>query len=139
MLIKSFFFERTQRIQVQFFRSIFVGAFASIIDILCFAILAELLNVYYLFANLFAFLIGLIINYFLSVTWVFTANSSPKRSKQFFQFFLVAIVGLVINQLILWICVDFFYVNMLFSKILATLIAFIWNFTARRYFIFTPN
>ena len=123
-------------IKSQFFYSIIIGGIASFIDIVIFLFLFESLQIHYLLANLISFSIGLVTNYLLTIKWVFTQKSSKKRSYEFFQYFLVAIIGLLFAQLILWLCIDIFIINALISKIIATLIAFIWNFLARKYYVF---
>ena len=135
-MIKILFLNKTENVKIQLFRSLFVGGVASVLDIISFIFFAEVLNIHYLVANLFSFTIGLISAYILTIQLVFTSASKKTRSVEFFQFFLVAFVGLLISQIVLWICIDIFSLYVLFSKIIATLVAFIWNFLARKYFVF---
>ncbi|MFK5985626.1 MAG: GtrA family protein [Pseudomonadota bacterium] len=135
-MIRSIILDKTDNVKIQLLRSLVVGALASIIDILSFAILTEVFEIYYLLANICSFLIGLLVNYSLTIKWVFTTTKGKKRSHEFVQFSLVGVVGLIINQLVLWFCTDFLAVYVLLSKVIATLVAFVWNFFARRYFVF---
>jgi len=116
--------------------SIFIGGIASTIDIAIFYYFVDILQIHYLLANVVSFSIGLITNYLLTIKWVFTEKSSKKRSSEFLQYILVAIVGLLLAQLVLWSCIEILIINALLSKIIATLLAFIWNFLARKHYVF---
>jgi len=128
--------KQTNNIKLQLLRSILIGAIASIIDIIIFAILVEVQDFSYLLANLISFSIGLVVNYSLTIRWVFISRSPKNRLTEFLKFTSVGIIGLIMNQFILWLCIDIFMIYSLISKIIATLIAFLWNFFARKYYIF---
>jgi len=53
--------------------------------------------------------------------------------------FFVSFIGLIVNQLILWQCIDFLTLDPLIAKISATGIVFFWNYSARNHFIFKIN
>ena len=50
--------------------------------------------------------------------------------------FVVSAVGLVINQAVLAILIEWFGMDVLLSKVAATGSVFFWNYGARRHFIF---
>ena len=47
-------------------------------------------------------------------------------------FLLIAVIGLGLNELIMYACSDLLGLHYLLSKIVATVIVFFWNFLARR-------
>ena len=68
-------------------------------------------------------------NYIFNRIWTFQ-SSNPKIFLEFTEFFLIALVGLGINTLILWILTNKYKLNFYFSKLLAIGVVTIWNFGA---------
>jgi putative flippase GtrA len=81
-------------------------------------------------------LAGAIVNYLLSVRFVFRSGVRFSRHQEVALVFAVSLVGLAINQLVLYIGIEHALAEMMLSKIGATAIAFLWNFAARNNFVF---
>ncbi len=123
---------------MEFFRYIIVGGVAFCIDVAVLFILTEYADVYYLISNIFAFSIGLLINYILSIVWVFNERRLDSIKEEFISFAIIGLVGLGIGQFILWgFTVSGLYY--MYSKIIATMVVFIWNFVVRKKFLFTKK
>ena len=58
--IKKLFKEQTNNIFIQFFRYLFVGGFAAIVNIGMLYVFVDLLNIYCLISNIMSFILGLI-------------------------------------------------------------------------------
>lgn len=96
-------------------------------------------------ATLAGFLVGLIVNYLISIFFVFTTDSQKKRGKSvsaFMIYLAVSIVGLLVNigitQLgcnILSVTKDDTLLFMLVSCV-ASGIALIWNYIGRKVFVY---
>jgi len=86
-------------------------------------------------AFLIAFAIATTIHYFLTVKLVFT-NSKFRQHQEIMFIFFVAGVGLIINTAALTFFVQIFDLDKMIAKILATGTAFIWNYLARKHFVF---
>ena len=93
-------------------------------------------SLHYLIANIFAFLVGLGINYFLSIRWVFKKRKQAKQSKEFILFALIGCAGLLINELVLWFGADVLMMSLMVSKLIATIVVFVWNFAIRKIVLF---
>ena len=63
--------DQTDKTKIQMFRYLFVGGAAFIVDFLSLFILTDFFGIYYLISAAIAFILGLIANYFLSISWVF--------------------------------------------------------------------
>lgn len=93
--------------------------------------------------NAFSFSCATINSYFWNKFWTFE-DKEKVESRQFFQFFLITMIGMGINTLIVYLGTT--YVNPLMGvsdgawanlvKIGATLISMIWNFFGYKFFIF---
>lgn len=135
-MIKKALVHKTDCFKIQLFRYLFVGGFAFAVDFAIFALLTEGFGVYYLISNVFAFGAGLLSNYLISIKWVFATRSIESRRREFTLFALIGLIGLAFNQAVLWVLTDQAGLYVMVSKIAATAAVFIWNFTARRYFVF---
>ena len=136
LLIKSVFKEKTDNTLVQLFRYTFVGGFAFIVDFGTLFILTEYCNIQYLVSGAVGFILGLTINYFLSVKWVFSTRVVESRIMEFWYFSLIGIAGLGLNELLLWVLTDILTVYYLLSKIITTIILYLWNFFLRKFILF---
>ncbi len=88
----------------------FVGGLCFLIDFIISIILVDMLihmvskGTATLIGGFFGFLISLIINYLLSMKFVFVRKAELDRKKEFVIFCVLSIIGLGINELILWVC-----------------------------------
>lgn len=127
---------RTDKTGIQFFRYIFVGGVAFLVDFTSLYIFTDYFGIFYLISAAIAFILGLIINYVLSVTWVFNRRTLDNKTMEFGVFAFIGIIGLGLNELFIWFFtaeMNFFY---LISKILAAIIILFWNFSARKLTLF---
>lgn len=94
------------------------------------------------------FTISVIINYILSMKFVFERREDMNRKAEFVIFVVLSLIGLVINELIIWVCVDVVYgmiaARFTFitpglatagAKIVATAIVMVYNFITRKIFL----
>ena len=112
-----------------------VGGIATIIDFAFLYIFKEFLNIDVIIANTLSFIISVTYNYIASITWVFDTNKNKNKKVQFVLFVIFSIVGLIINNIILYILTDKLNIYYLISKVVATLIVMIFNFITRKKFL----
>lgn len=124
--------EDTDSIFIQFFRYLFVGGFAFLVDFSLLFFFSDICGIYYLISAALSFIISLIVNYLISTHWVFNKNQIDNRLVEFGVFSLIGVVGLGFTEIILYLCTDIFGIYYLVSKIIATAIVMFWNFLARR-------
>jgi putative flippase GtrA len=113
-----------------------VGAMAFAFDFASLFALTHFGGIPYLIAAGIAFLIGLSINYALSIKWVFSRRSIGDKRMEFLLFALIGIVGLGLNELLIWIFTEVASFHYLASKIISTVFVYSWNFFARKYSLF---
>ena len=134
--IDKLFKSRTNSISIQFFRSIFVGGLATIVDFGFLYFFTEFVNIYYLTSAALAFILGLTTNYILSIVWVFNRRKFTKKWLEFVIFAIIGIVGLILNELIIWYFTEYLHFHYLLSKVVSTIVVFSWNFLARKFILF---
>lgn len=106
---------------------ILFAGFATLVDLGLLYSLAEFFHIWYLYSAAFAYLIGMVTNYLLNKYFNFE-NKSKQIFMQFGLFAIVALVGLGINQLVLYSLVEFAKFWYMSAKVVAILIGLIWSF-----------
>lgn len=130
--INNLFKKNTDKILIQFFRYLFVGGFAFLVDFTLLFFFSDFLGIYYLISAALSFIISLIVNYLLSTFWVFNKNQIKNKIVEFNVFALIGVIGLIFTELLLYFFTDIIGLYYLISKIFATAIVMFWNFFARR-------
>lgn len=116
-----------------------VGVIAFIIDYVLLFICTELFHIYYLYSSMISFTVSVIFNYVASVKWVFEVDKDGDKKREFILFILFSLVGLGINQVILWGMSDLLHVYYMISKVIATGVVMCWNFVTRKIFLEKKN
>jgi putative flippase GtrA len=121
---------------IQFFRYACVGGGAFVVDFGLLFILTDKIGLYYLLSATISFICGLLINYALSIRWVFSKRRMSDTRVEFLIFGVIGVVGIGINNAIIWCGVEIAELHYLWSKIIAAVAVLLWNFTARRQTLF---
>lgn len=117
-------------------RYFLVGSIAALTDLSLFFLGAQILGFPYLTVGACSFLIATYVNYILSIRLVFQSGIRFSKHHEILLVFLVSGIGLLIHQIALYTGIESFTLPLMVAKISATGIVFLWNFGARRYFIF---
>ena len=112
-----------------------VGVFATILEWGIFFVFTNVLNIHYVISTAISFLISTVFNYYLSVKYVFDVDNEKSKKRNFVVFVIFSIIGLGLNELILWICIEKTHVYNMIGKIIATGIVMIFNFITRKLFL----
>lgn len=137
--LKSLFSGKTNNYFLQLFRYTFVGGFAFMVDFGTLYILTDYLKIYYLISAGIAFILGLIVNYLLSIKWVFNVRVVENHMLEFLIFSLIGLVGLGLTEFFLWLFTDILLIYYLVSKAITAFMVYFWNFTARKIFLFNKK
>ena len=118
----------------QLFRFGVVGFTAFLIDAGVLYVLTEYLHVYYLISSVISFIVSLAYNYILSIFWVFDVKKK-QTYKEVLLFAILSVIGLGVNQLVMYLGVDLLNIHYMLCKIIATIIVMVYNFITRKIFI----
>ncbi len=132
-------FLKSSSLSGQIVRYLFTGGFAFILDFALFALCLYIFEWHYLLANLAGLVAGLVLNYVLSVVWVFVACKrvlEKNKGLEFALFALVGIAGVGLNQLLMYLMVGVLDWNEMVSKMIAAVLVLVWNFGARKLMLF---
>lgn len=134
--IKTILKEKPGSLVGQLFRYAFVGGISFVVDYGSLWLLTEKAGLPYLWSAAIAFILGLICNYLLSTAWVFGESKLKNAWAEFAAFAIIGVIGLGLNELIMFACTDGLGFHYMLSKIVSTGIVFFWNFLARRFLVF---
>lgn len=121
-----------KKLFIQFTKYFGVAGIGYVIDFGTMVLCKEVFHLHYLFSATIGFILGLIVVYILSSRYVFGESKLISRRKEFALFALIGVIGLGILNLLMWFLTSGLYVDYMLSKILATVVVYIWNFFARR-------
>lgn len=135
--IRTFLFKKSDKTSVQLFKYFFVGGIAYTVDFGSLYILTDIVKVHYLISAAIAFTLGLITNYTLSIFWVFSQRTVANKRLEFVIFTVIGMVGLGLNEVIIWFFTETVHFHYLVSKVFSTVVVFFWNFFARKKILFS--
>ena len=126
-----------------------VGFLCFFIDYFIMVALTELVGIPSFISSACSYTISTVVNYILSITVVFDADKNANKTAQFGIFVVLSLIGLGINQLLMWAGTGWLeglmdqssllaaysrYAYMV-VKIFATAVVMVYNFIARKIFI----
>lgn len=127
----------------------------GIVGFICFFIdygltvgLANICGIHYMISKFIGFVISAVINYILSIKFVFNQKKEMDKRKEFIVFIILSAIGLLINEIILFICIDVIHANtawlneliseemmLSLSALFATGVVMVYNFISRKLFL----
>lgn len=115
---------------IEIFRFCITGGVSFVIDYGILFILTEFAGLNYLISSGISFTVSVIVNYFMCVRWVFEAKNANGKSVTIF--IGSSVVGLILNQIFMWLFVEIFGAFYMVAKIITTLLVMFWNYVAKR-------
>lgn len=114
-----------------------VGGIAFVIDYGILFLLAKVIGLNELISAAISFIISLTFNYFLSTKWVFEAKK--QTPKEVIIFVLLSVVGLGINEVLIYLGTKKLVIDVMIVKLFATAIVMVYNFITRKLIIEKHN
>jgi len=112
-----------------------VGFLAFLIDYSILFVLTEFAGIHYLVSGAISFTVSVIFNYIMSIIWVFEVKEDQNKVLQFLIFVILSIIGLLINQVVIWLLVEKLFIYYMVAKIVATAVVMVYNFITRKLII----
>lgn len=112
-----------------------VGISGMLVDFSITWICKDKLRINKYIANTIGFLLAATSNYILNRIWTFQSNNR-QITKEYVSFLSISLIGLGINNLVIYVLIEKLDLNFYISKIIATGVVVIWNFLANYYFTF---
>lgn len=134
-LVNKFFLFKKYPVLKQVVKFGIVGASNIFVDVLVYWLLTRFGGFYYLLAATVSFLAANIWSYFWNRRWTFH-DHSPAIIRQYLKFLAANIIAILLNLLLLFVFVDFFHFDDLFSKIIASIAVGLVNFIINKIWAF---
>ena len=124
-----------KKLIAQFMKFGIVGVIAFLIDYGLMVALTEFFGVPYLITNTISFTVSVVFNYVASMRYVFERRDDMSRRREFIIFVVLSIIGLILNDLFMWLFVSVWLIDYRIAKIIVTVLVAIWNFVTRKIFL----
>lgn len=109
-----------------------VGVIAFAVDFGLLVILREVFKIHPVIGSVFSFIASVLVNYALSMRYVFARREDIARHRELIVFILLSVIGLGINTVIMWLGNDILQINYIIDKVVATVVVLVWNFLSRK-------
>jgi len=119
----------------QIFRFGLVGGLCFLIDYCLLALLVEAVGLSPLIASAASFSVSVIVNYLLSVRYVFESRPGMGRLREVEVFIVMSLMGLGLNQLLMYLGTEGLGFHYLLVKLAATAMVMAYNFITRKLFL----
>lgn len=116
----------------QFLKFGVVGVVATVIDFGIMIALTEWVGWDPVLSAGISFVVSLIFNYLASMRFVFIHRDDLSRSREMAIFVVLSLVGLAINEGLMWLGVNALALNYVLVKVAATCVVMLWNFASRK-------
>ncbi len=130
------FVKKSSHSFIEFFRYFFVAVSALATDFMVLFVLTHFFHVHYLVSAVVSYLSGMVVNYFLSIVWVFRTRRFNDRRKELFIFFTIGIIGLGVNEFLMWLFTDVLLLYYMISRIISAGVGYVWKYIARKLILF---
>lgn len=112
-----------------------VGCTVTLADFVLLRVLTENAGMWYLASAALSFTISTMINYLLSMKFVFKGRQGRSRGEEFAVFAALNLIGLGLTTLLMWLFVDKAGLYYMLAKVFVTGIVMFWSFFSRKIFI----
>ncbi|MDR1514729.1 MAG: GtrA family protein [Synergistaceae bacterium] len=134
MSLKGLLLSHSENANVQFFRYCVLGGVTFCLDA-AFVYLITESGVNYLYSSGISFAIVLFVHLGISKKVIFTKCKMPLHA-ELFCYSGIAVIGLILTELFMYLFTGIFGIYYLFSKVITTFVVLIWNFTARKFWLY---
>ena len=114
----------------------FVAGLSAVIDISLFTIFAGYFKFPWFIISVITFIIATLVNYFLSIRFVFESGSRYKKHHEILGVFIVSTLALLLNQMFLFLFIEKLKIHLVIAKCITTGMLFLWNYYGRKRLIF---
>jgi putative flippase GtrA len=129
-----------KKLYSKFRNLILYGIFGSIsagLDFLIYTLLVETVGMHYIASNCISVLAGITTSFILNRNFNFKIKD--KTPQRFSIFLIVGLCGMLLSNLILYLCIDLWGFNKIVSKLLSIVLVVIFQFLLNKYITFKPS
>ncbi|QDR81226.1 GtrA family protein [Sporomusa termitida] len=121
----------------QFLRYFCVGGIAALVDWSLFYVLYLKLGYHYIAAAAGSFVLSVIVNFFLGREFVFKNQCKFNANIEALSILALNTTGLLLDLVLIFLAIELGDIYPMTAKIGATGLVFIWNFSLRRWWLYS--
>lgn len=114
-----------------------IGSCSSGLDFLLYSMFVEFFGWHYILSNCISVLAGISTSFILNRSYNFKVKDKTKT--RFAIFLTIGLCGMLVSNLILYLCIDVMDLNKIISKILSIVLVVAFQFVLNKYITFRPN
>lgn len=114
-----------------------IGSFSAGLDLAIYTVLVSFVGMSYLMANCISVLAGITSSFCLNRNYNFRVRDNVVR--RFAIFLAVGLFGLLLSNIILYICIDIFCVHKIIAKLLSIILVVGIQFLLNKFITFKPS
>lgn len=114
-----------------------IGSCSSGLDFLLYTLFVEVFGWHYILSNCISVLSGITTSFTLNRNYNFKIKD--KTRQRFAIFLTIGLCGMMVSNLILYLCIDIFNWNKIVSKLLSIVLVVIFQFILNKYITFKPS
>lgn len=118
-----------------FSRYLIFAGLSKIVDIGLLFILTEYAKFWYFYSAVIAYIASIFPNFFLNKYYNFN-NKNKKVFRQLLLFSTISITGLIINQAIMYVLVEYYNLWYMYAKFIAMVFVMFYNFYGNKFLTF---
>lgn len=118
---------------------IFSGGTAALIYLLILFILTDVIRLWYVFSSVAAFVVSLLVNFFLQKFWAFRDNDWQRLRRQLFIYGILGAINFILNPILLYTFVEKFHIFYLLSAVVVISSLAIVNYLINKFITFKKD
>jgi putative flippase GtrA len=117
-------------------RYIIGGGTSAVVNLASLYLFNFVFGIYYLTASVLAFVFGFMTSLTMHKYWTFREHSEGKLHKQGALYLVTSLIGLGLNTMILYVCVEWIHLHVLAGQIVAGMLVAFCTFSMSKRFVF---
>ena len=114
-----------------------IGCCSSTLDFLLYSLFVSVFGWHYLLSNCISVLAGITTSFTLNRNYNFKVKD--KTRQRFAVFLSIGLCGMMISNILLYLCIDILHWNKIVSKLLSIILVVIFQFILNKYITFKPT
>ncbi len=125
--------ENLKKLFIQIIKFVGVGGICTVFEYVIFALMVYLMHIDEYVSQLVSFSVSTVLNYVLSMKFVFVRDENRNRKADFIIFVVLSLIALGLSELILLLFLEVIKLNApLIVKLFATAVVMVFNFITRK-------
>ena len=124
-----------KKLFTQITKFVIVGGLSFVLDFVVYLLLTRGISMVEMLAQILAFSVSLVFNYFMSMRFVFVSKDTLKKHEEFGILVTLSVLGAGLNWGLFYVMVYVFAIDDLWTKVVVAGVVMVFNFVTRKIFL----